>query len=148
MRRVRWVEARGWRRLTVCLCFLEGVHHPDQPAAFLMGLHNARPGSWLERVFAWEVFRFDNAQHCLEALRVLRRHGVNPRLHRNPEIARALLALDREIRPESGMLPLPSAENPASLKRNPGIRLFGGAVPTVSGADAKASSTHELEPPA
>ena len=72
------------------------------PSAFVIGLKNARPGSWLEKVFAREVFRFHNTQHCIQAYLALKRHGIDPRPHPNQEINVALLSLDRPDRPEAG----------------------------------------------
>src|SRR5512133_3155856 len=38
LRLIRWLEARGHRRLLICFCFLECVRHPSAPAAFVVGL--------------------------------------------------------------------------------------------------------------
>jgi hypothetical protein len=46
------LSLRRHRRTALLFAFLEGVRHPDLPGAFIVGLNNARPGSWLERVFA------------------------------------------------------------------------------------------------
>ena len=38
LRVIHWLERRHLRRLTRYFCFLEGVRHPDRPAAFVIGL--------------------------------------------------------------------------------------------------------------
>ena len=77
VRFIRRCEARGWRRLTLLLCFAEGVRHPKLPAAFVVGLANASPGSWLEKVFAKEVFRFGNVANCVRAHDLLKLRPIN-----------------------------------------------------------------------
>lgn len=116
-------EARGWRRLAQVLAFAEGVRHPDQPGAFAVGLRTARPGSWLERVFAREVYRFDNIQNSVRAYQILKAHGERLPPHRNKEISALLLSLEREQRPEPPRLAVPRAMATAP-RRNPRIRLF------------------------
>jgi hypothetical protein len=123
MRLVRWLEGRRRRRLVRWLCFLEGVRHPWLPDQFITGLNHARPGSWLERVFAREVYRFNNIKNCLQAYEVLRRHGVTPPAHANAEVNVVLMSLDRAVKPASRPMPVPAAAEPP-LKRNPRIRLF------------------------
>ncbi len=124
MRLIHWLDLHGHRRLTLAACFLEGIHHPDWPTAFLIGLKNARQGSRLERVFALEVFKFDNAQNCLEAFRILQEHGINPGRHRSPHVNLVLFCTERQARPEPAILPVPAGAPPPPLKRNPRIRLF------------------------
>ena len=124
LRLIHWVENRGWRRLTALLCFLEGIHHPDQPAAFVIGLKNARRGSWLEKVYAREVFKFDNAQNCVLAYEALKRHGLKPGPHRNPEVNMMLFSLQRPIQPDPAKVAVPSAPAPPEPKRNTQIHLF------------------------
>ncbi len=124
MRLVRALEARGWRRATVALCFLEGVRHPSSPTPFVIGLRNAKTGSWFEKVYAREVFRFNNTQNCVQAFLVLKRHGIDPRPHPNQEVNIVLLSLERPPRPEAEIVAVPPAPEPAPLKRNPQIRLF------------------------
>jgi hypothetical protein len=124
LRILRWLEARRWRRATLFFAFWEGVRHPSWPGAFVIGMRNARPGSWLEKVFAREVFRFNNTQHCVQAYLVLKRHGLDPRPHPNQEINIVLLSLDRPPRPEAEVVEVPVADKAPPLKRNPQIRLF------------------------
>ncbi|MBI4658147.1 MAG: hypothetical protein HY735_04725 [Verrucomicrobia bacterium] len=124
LRLIYWVRDRGWRRCAALLCFLEGIHHPDQPTAFVIGLKSARPGSWLEKVYAREVFKFDNAQNCLQAFAVLRKHGVDPRPHHNPEVNLLLMTLERTVQPEPVKVAVPPAPEPPEVQRNPRIRLF------------------------
>ena len=121
---IRWLDARKFRRLVLALSFLEAIRHPDSPTAFLIGFGNARPGSWLEKVYAREVFRFNNTQKCVEAYQALRRHGVDPRPHHNQEVNILLLSLEKPPRPEASILPVPTAPPPAPVKRNPRIQLF------------------------
>lgn len=125
LRLVYWLQDRGCRRLTVFFCFLEGIHHPDLPAAFAIGLKNAKPGSWFEKVYARELFRFDNAQNCIQAFAALKRHGLDPGRHHNPEINIVLLSLGRAAKPEPSKIVVPTAPSPQALRRNPQIRLFG-----------------------
>lgn len=122
-----WSQKRGWRKLVLFSCFLDGIHYPDRPAAFVLGLKHARPGSWLEKVFAREVYRFDNVQNCIHAHQVLRRHGIDPGLHHNPEINLALMSLDRAVKPDPAKLVVTTAPPPPPLKRNRRIKLFSNA---------------------
>jgi hypothetical protein len=124
LRLIRWFDVRGFRRTTLLLCFLEGVRHPSAPAAYVTGLKNARTNSWLEKVFAREVFRYSNAQNCVQAYLTLRRHGIDPRPHPSQEVNIVLLSLERPPRPEAEIIAVPSAPKAAPLKRNLRIRLF------------------------
>jgi hypothetical protein len=124
LRLLRWLDDHRYRRSALVTSVLEGIHHPEQPTAFVVGLKNARAGSWIEKVFAREVFRFDNIQHCLQAYAVLKRQGIDPRPHRNPEINLALISTERQARPEPDPLKVPPAGEPPPLERNPKIRLF------------------------
>lgn len=139
LRFVHWLENHHCRRLTLFFCFLEGIHYPNQPAAFVIGLNHAKSGSWLEKVFALEVFKFDNAQHCMLAYEALRRHGIDPRPHHNTEVNMVLLSLDRQVKPAAEKIAVPPAPEPAPLKRDRRIRLFdmgkpGTAAAVVAGA--------------
>ena len=129
LRLIHWLENRGHRRLTIFFCFLEGVHYPNRPTAFVIGLKNARPGSWWEKVYALELFKFDNAQHCMMAYEALRRRGIDPRPHHNPEVNLVLLTLDREVRPAPESIPVPPAALAPPPKRDRRIRLFAMANP-------------------
>ena len=93
---IRRLDARGSRRLARWLCFLEGVRHPWRPAPFVIGMNNAQPGSWLERVYAREVYRFTNVDNCVRAYQVLRRHGLTPGPHPRDEVNRLVSALGEE----------------------------------------------------
>lgn len=121
---IYWLQERGYRRLTAFFCFLEGIHHPDRPTAFAIGLKHAKPGSWLEKVYAKEVFKFDNAQNCVAAYEALRRHNLDPGIHPNPEINLVIMSLNRSVKPDPEKLPIPPASPPPALKRNPRIALF------------------------
>jgi hypothetical protein len=143
LRFVHWLENRGFRRVTLWFCFLEGVHHPHRPAAFVIGLMNARPGSWFEKVYAWEVFKFDNARHCMEAYEALRRHGIDPRPHRNPEVNMVLVSLEREVKPPAETIVVPPAPPPPPLKRDPRIKLFDADEPQAAGREAQSNVADE-----
>ncbi|HMO64949.1 MAG TPA: hypothetical protein PKE47_06960 [Verrucomicrobiota bacterium] len=150
----RKLHHRGWRRAACFFAFLEGLRNPDLPGAFVVGLKAARPGSWLERVFAREVWRFDNAENCLRAWKILTARGLDPGLHRRPEVNLLIHSVRREKLPDPALLALPAAPPPAPPARNPRIRLFPGAdpVPPPAGeAPAVApppSATEEAPPPA
>src|SRR5258708_39580594 len=64
---ILWLENHRHRRLAVPASFIVGVIQPLQPAAFLTGLRNSREGSWLQKAFAREVYRFNHAQHSIAA---------------------------------------------------------------------------------
>lgn len=143
LRFIRWLDARGYRRAVACFCFWEGVRHPSAPAAFVVGLKNARPGSWLEKVYAREVFRFNNTQNSVQAYLALKRHGIDPRPHPSQEVNIMLLSLERPSKPEATRLDVPAAPPPAALQRNPKIRLFKGqeaVVPAQEGSVSEAVS--------
>lgn len=128
--RNRWLrlilkcEHRGHRRLTLMLCFLEGVRHPDLPAAFVIGLRNAAAGSWWERLYAREVFKFDNAQNCLQAFQTLKRHGVDPGYHSNQAVNLVLRSLEKPVKAEPEKIDLPRAPQTMPVRRNVQIQLF------------------------
>jgi hypothetical protein len=129
-RLVRWIrrlQRRRWHRLALLLVLLEGLRHPDLPQPALLGLRSVRPGSWLERWFAREVFRFNNIQNCLHAYLILKqRHGVTPPLHDHPEVNLAILNLCRKPPPEPRKYGLAPASEPARPDRNRRIELFEG----------------------
>lgn len=138
LRLIRWLDARRSRRAVTLLCFLEGIRHPAAPSAFVVGLNNARPGSWLEKVYAREVFRFNNTTHCVQAYLALKRHDIDPRPHPSQEVNIVLLSLERPARPDPAPMAVPAAPRPGPLKRNPRIRLF-----RRSGAEEPARSPAE-----
>lgn len=124
----RRCEARGWRRLTVMLAFVEGVLRPNLPAAFVIGMSNARPCSWTERAFAGAVWSFNHVGNCVRAHDILAlRHDRRPRAHPVPEVNLALLAHLRVPPPEPEVVSLPPAPPPPPLRRRNSIRLFSGA---------------------
>jgi hypothetical protein len=105
------------------------VRHPNLPAAFVVGMNNARPGSWLEKVFAREVWRFNNITNCVRAHEILRtRHRIDPGTHEQAEINLALMSQVREPAPALPPLAVPAAPPAPLPKRNARIRLFGGAT--------------------
>ncbi len=121
-RLITWLEGRGARGCVRALCFIDGVRHPWSPAPFIIGLRNSRPGSWLELVYAREVFRFNNAENCMRAYVILRQHGEAPPFHRNKEVTLLMAAFERSAAPDPDPLPVPPAEDPP-LERNPRIKL-------------------------
>jgi hypothetical protein len=123
---IHWLENRGYRRLVVFLCFLEGIRRPGQPTAFVVGLKNAKPGSWLEKVYAREVFKFGNAQNCLAAYEILLRHRVDPGAHPNPEVNLLLMSHYRAPKSDPDKIAVPPAA-PPPVTRDPRIRLFDSA---------------------
>ncbi len=128
LRFIRRCAFRGWRRLTLLLCFIEGVRHPRLPAAFVIGMNHATPGSWLEKAFAKEVFGFSNVANCLRAHDILKlRHDLDLGAHPQSEINLALLAHRRERRPDASVLAVPPAPDAPPLQRKANIRLFAAA---------------------
>jgi hypothetical protein len=122
---IRWLQRRGWHRAAVLFVFAEGIRHPNLPQPALLGLRSARPGSFLERCFAREVFRFNNIQNCLYAYKILQeRHGITPPLHQHPEVNLAISNLNREPPPEPAKYQLKSASDKTPPERNPRIKLF------------------------
>jgi hypothetical protein len=107
--------------ITSILCFIEGVRQPHLPTAFVIGMNNARKGSWLEKVYAREVFKFSNAQHCLAAYNVLKTHGIDPRPHASPGVNLVLVSSEHEVKPAPPPVDVPPAPPPPNLQRNPRI---------------------------
>jgi hypothetical protein len=119
------LQSRGFHRPALVLVFLEGIRHPKLPQAALLGLRSARPGSFLERCFAKEVYRFNNIQNCLHAYKILKeRHGITLPAHQHPEVNLAILALNRKPPPEPAKLHVKPAATPPPAERNPRIKLF------------------------
>jgi hypothetical protein len=125
---IRRCEARGWRRVTVALAFMEAVRHPNLPVAYIIGLNQARPCSWLERVFAQEVWRFNHIGNCVRAHDILAlRHDRRPPLHPVPEVNLALMAHLRVPPPAADIVTVPPAPPPPPLTRRRSIKLFAAA---------------------
>lgn len=121
---IRWLDKKErapW--LIRFLCFVEGVRSPWLPTAFNIGLLHANPGSWMEKVYAREVFKFNNAENCLRAFAALQRHGIDPRPHANPDVNTVLLSLDRGSTPEPEIMQVPPAPPAPPLKRDGRIRI-------------------------
>jgi hypothetical protein len=110
------------------------------PTAFIIGLENAREGTWFEKVFAREVYRFDNTQNCLWAYQVLKRHGVNPGVHPRPEVNLTLRSVEKEVAPPQPPIPIPPAPQTMPLERNRQIRLFEGDDPSIAKPKARVTS--------
>jgi hypothetical protein len=121
---IRWLEKkeRG-DRLIRWLCFVEGVRAPWLPTAFNIGLKHSKPGSWLEKIYARELFRFNNTENCIRAFSALMRHGIDPRPHPNPDVNSVLLSVDRAATPEQEKVPLAPAPPAPPLKRDGRIRI-------------------------
>ncbi len=137
LRFIRRCEMRGWRRLTVLLAFWECVLRPRLPAAYVIGMNNARPGSWLEKVFAKEVWRFNNIANCVRAHDLLKlRHDLDPGAHPEPGVNLALMSHLRVPNAELPPLPVPVAPPAPPPPRNHSIQLFPGADAVVSTAPA------------
>ncbi len=121
---IRWLDKREKHPgLIRWLCFIEGVRAPWLPTGFVIGLAHAKPGSWLEKVYAREVFRFNNAENCMKAFQALMRHGIDPRPHPNTDVNLVLLSLERGAAPEPAKLEVPTAPPPPPLKRDDRIRI-------------------------
>lgn len=133
LRFAHWCAAHRWRRMALLLAFAEGVRHPDLPGAFIAGLHNTKPGSWLEKVFAREVYRFNNVQNAVRAWEILNARGLELPPHPNPEVNATLISMRHRERPAKEPLAVPDAPEPA-LERNPRIRLFGDSTPDPTAA--------------
>jgi hypothetical protein len=118
---IRFCEGRGHRSLVTWLCFLEGVRTPMLPTPFVIGMKNARPGSWLEKVYAKEVFKFSNAQNCTRAYEILKQRGIDPRPHHSPGVNLVLTSKEHEVKPTPPPLNVPEAPPPPKLERNPRI---------------------------
>jgi hypothetical protein len=122
---IRWLQNRGWHRPALFLVFVEGMRHPTLPQPALLGLRSAKPGSFLEKCFAKEVFRYSNIQNCLCAYKILQeRHGITPSLHTQPEVNLAILNLSRERPAEPAKYQLTTSPSKPSAERNPRIKLF------------------------
>ena len=68
---IRWSAKKGRSGWVRWLCFIEATRAPWLPTAYILGLTHSRPGSWLEKVYAREVFKFNNVEKCLKAFRAL-----------------------------------------------------------------------------
>jgi len=123
LKMIRYAQNRGWRAITRWLCFVECCRSPWRPTAYIIGLTNARENSWLEKVFATEVFKFNNAQNCLIAYRALKRHGIDPRPHQSPGVNLVLVSEEHEVRETPAAIEVPPAPEPPKIKRNERIKL-------------------------
>jgi hypothetical protein len=122
---IRWLQRRGWHRPALFLVFMEGLRHPTLPQPALLGLRSVKPGSFLEKCFAKEVFRYSNIQNCLHAYKILtERHGMTPRQHPQPEVNLAISNLTRERPPEPAKYKVVTAATKPAAERNPRIKLF------------------------
>jgi len=121
---VRWLDKKEKAPALIrWLCFIEGVRSPWLPTAFNLGLIHSRPGSWLEKIYAREVFRFYNAENCIRAFETLRRQGIDPRPHASADVNMVLHSLDRAPAPDPAIMEVPPAPPPPPLKRDGRIRI-------------------------
>jgi len=123
LRAIRWFEKRHASAAVRWLCFMEGCRRPWLPTAFAIGLNHTAPGSWLEKVYATEVFKFNNAQNCLKAYQALKGHGIDPRPHHNPGVNLVLMSHDQEIKDTPATVEVPAAPPPPPIERNKRIKL-------------------------
>lgn len=121
---IRWLETNERSALLIrWLCFLEGVRAPWLPTAFNIGLKHSKPGSWLEKVYARELFRFNNTENCLRAFSTLMARGIDPRPHPNPDVNAVLLSAERTSAADRETMPLAPAPPAPPLKRDGRIQL-------------------------
>ncbi len=130
-RAIQWLEKKNLRRCVLAASFVEGVIHPHQPWPFIIGMKHAKPASWLQKIFAREVYRFNHAQHCIEALRILREHGLEPGPHPDESVNRLLRLLDHEAAPGRAPVALPPPTRKPMPTRDPRIQI--GERPASSG---------------
>jgi hypothetical protein len=127
-RLVVWIsrlQARGWHRAALFLCFCEGIRKPDALHPAWLGLQCVQPGSILEKWFAREVFRHNHVNYAVQAWKILReRHGCDPSPHACPEVEVVLRRLQPKASTVQVPVTLPKAPPAVRLPRNPSIRLF------------------------
>jgi hypothetical protein len=90
-------------------------------------MKNSRPGTWLEQIFALEVFRFSNIKHSVEAYWSLKARGLDPRPHAVGEVNLILATLEMPEKPAARILPIPATAPSPTPRRDARIRLFAGA---------------------
>lgn len=120
---IRWCDKKGKSRWVRWLCFVEATRAPWLPTAYALGMANARPGSWLEKVYAREVFKFNNAEQCMKAFHILRRHGIDPRPHLSADVNMVLMSTERSVAADPQIVRVPPAPPPAPLERDKRIRI-------------------------
>lgn len=131
----RW-DHQGRKRLTRWLCFWEGLNRPWLPAPFTIGLKNSPRGSWIEKAFAREVYRFNNAENCQLAWVALQRHGIEPQSHSRAEVNRLISSLKQETAPPPDPLSVPKATEEIGPKRNRRIQLPSTEQADKDGSDS------------
>lgn len=121
---IQSLSIHGWRRLAAWLCLVQCIRHPKLSAPAWMGLENSPEGSWLQKEFAWRVYGFTHPHRCVEAWKVLLRHGIKPPPHHEPTIVMFLKA--HEPKPEKEQVPVELEAAPPSeaLPRDARIQLF------------------------
>jgi hypothetical protein len=121
MKLIRACEGRGSHDLVCWLCFVQGVRTPHIPTQFVIGMNNAKPGSWFEKIYAQEVFKFNNTQNCLKAYELLKARGIDPRPHATPGVNLAISSTEHEVKPPPAHVDVPPAPPPPKLERDPRI---------------------------
>jgi len=137
LRLVYWLIKRKHRRLAVFFCLVEAVNRPDWPTSYNIGMRHAKRGSRLERIFAKEVWRFDNVQNALLAHEALQRHGIEPPAHTNSLVMWQLALREQKEIPMRDPIAVPPSGPPPPLKRNPLIKLFQGEDESVLGDESR-----------
>lgn len=123
MQLIRWCDKKGHAAWVRWLCFIEAVRAPWLPTAYMLGMANSAEGSWLQKIYAREVFKFNNAEQCMRAFRILQRHGIDPRPHASPDVNVLLVSVDRTVAPDPGKLEVPKAPPPPAVERDNRIRI-------------------------
>ncbi|MGV3771884.1 MAG: hypothetical protein ACO1QB_03220 [Verrucomicrobiales bacterium] len=126
MKLIRWSDKKGYRRLVVLLCFIEGVRAPWLPAGFAIGMRAAKEGSWFQKIYAREVFRFNNAENVIAAYRILRQHGIDPRPHANTDINLVLLSEEQVAKAPPEKLKVKETRPILNVQRDKRIKIGGG----------------------
>jgi hypothetical protein len=119
-----WADVNGHHKTAVLMALLKRLEGKDS-RVYRIGLRNSREGSILQKYFAIGLFTCSNAQYCVEALDVLKRHGLPANLlHHAPEVRDILRHTRKRKLIDHAPLPVPENEAPLQLARNPQIKLF------------------------
>lgn len=109
---IDWASRRRLYSFVVLLCLLKGYLRPELPSTFLRGLKHSKSGSWLQRIFARRVYRFNNSQNSLRAAKVLQEQGENPGMHQNPEVVLLMLQEKRKKLEKTQRIRIPAPRRP------------------------------------
>lgn len=142
------------------LCFLatQLTTYTGWAVLYRRGMGAAKPNTWMERYFATNLYPLPNAFDAMKAAEALRRNGIEPKSHPDPQVALFIMRAelpDRQAKtPPPSILPgelepVVEEEKPRrkkksqpGLMRNRAIALFEGAEPAgpiwkTHGRDAK-----------